>query len=304
MKKIKHLWQQHAPGRVKEYIRFLLQPKLLRDRSQAVLEHFKKQDVKKLSPEIREGLNYLKSHKYTPFPYYWSMKYDNLTPEIFRDDIHQSFYVMFEGKRMYFPARYTEKQVAWTVRGIYKEQDIQSPHLYLTPEFQVDSNSIVIDAGVAEGNFALSVVEQAQRLYLIECDKGWMDALRLTFAPWKEKVVFVEKYLSGIESESTVSIDNLVNPVMDVPYFIKMDIEGFEQKALAGMKNLVASGVNIKMDVCTYHHANDLPEIESILAGLGFTWQVTPSYMLYFQDGEEPSFRKVLVRAEKAGSNF
>lgn len=300
MNKFRYIWQKIAPDMLKGYIRFLLEPKSLRERRVSVLEHFKMTDPKKLSPEIHEGLEYLKSHKYSPFPYFWTLKYDNLFPEVFRDDIHNCFYVMFEGKRMYFPTRFTEKQVTWIVRGIYKEQDAQSPHLYLTPEFQVDTNSIVVDAGVAEGNFALSVVEKAKKIFLIECETEWMDALRLTFAPWKEKMIFVEKYMSDIESESTVSFDSLLKPVADEAYFIKMDIEGFEQKALAGMKNLVASGCKIKMDVCTYHHPNDLQEIEPIIYDYGFKWHVTESFMLYFQNGEEPSFRKVLIRAEKS----
>jgi len=98
-----------------------------------------------------------------------------------------------EGNECIFQNVLPKTQVIWIFRSINKEQDNQSPHLYLTAEFQVDINSIVVDAGVAEGNFALSVVEKAKILYLIECDTEWMEALRLTFAPWKEKVVFCWK---------------------------------------------------------------------------------------------------------------
>jgi hypothetical protein len=180
-----------------------------------------------------------------------------------------------------------------------KEQDPLSPHLYLNYDFQVEPGSIVIDAGVAEGNFALSVVEKAKRLYLIECNTEWMEALRLTFAPWKEKVVFIEKYMSDIESDTTTSIDALVRPESGEKYFIKLDIEGFEQKALSGMKTLVASGNPVKIDVCTYHRQNDLKEIGAILQSCGFSYKVSDGYLLYFQTGEEPSFRKVLIRAGK-----
>ena len=264
------------------------------------LNHFKKIDPNTLAPEIVGGLNYLKSHKYSPFPFAWTQKWDTFIPKVYRDLEHQRFYVLFEGKRMYFPRSYSETRVIWSVRSIFKEQDVESPHLYLTPDFQVDQESIVIDAGVAEGNFALSVVEKAKCLYLIECEEEWMDALKLTFAPWKEKVVFIQKFMSDVDGESTVSIDSLLKPRAYEKYFIKLDIEGFEQKALAGMKNLVASGNTIKMNVCTYHQQEALPEIEAILKDYGFKWQVSNGYVLFFQPWEEPSFRKVLIRGEKA----
>jgi hypothetical protein len=61
----------------------------------------------------------------------------------------------------------------------------------------------------------------------------------------------------------------------------------------------VTSGNHIKMNICTYHRQNDLTEIESILLSYGFTYKVSDGYVLYFQEGEEPSFRKALIRAEK-----
>lgn len=296
---LKRIWQKTAPNIILVGIRFLFESPNEKVRRKAVLKYFKKFELKTLSPEIREGLRYLKFHKFSAYPYVWALKYDNIFPMVYRDTQHQCYYVLYGGKRMYFPKNFTETQVIWIFRSINKEQDSQSPHLYLTTEFQVDINSIVVDAGVAEGNFALSVVEKAKLLYLIECDTEWMEALRLTFAPWKEKVVFVEKLMSDTESASTTSIDSLVKPISNEKYFIKMDIEGYEQKALKGMENLVASGCNIKMDVCTYHHANDLQEIEAIISDYGFNWSVSESFMLFFRPEESPSFRKVLIRAAK-----
>jgi len=53
------------------------------------------------------------------------------------------------------------------------------------------------------------------------------------------------------------------------------------------------------MDVCTYHQPNAFMEISAILDDYGFNCQVSKGYVLFFQPGEEPSFRKVLIRAEK-----
>jgi len=292
-------WQKMVPYKMLVFVRFMLESKSLKARRMAVLNHFKSIDPKTLEPEILDALKYLKTHKYASFPFFWTEKYDTFLPEVHQDPENSRLYVLFEGKKMYFPKRYTETQIIWSLRSIFKEQDSESPHLYLTPEFQVEPDSVIIDAGVAEGNFALSVVEKAKRLYLIECEAEWVEALKLTFAPWKEKVIFVEKYMSDSEGESTVSIDSLLKPVANEKYFIKMDIEGFEQKALAGMKNLVASGNAIKLNVCTYHQPFALKEISEILGDYGFDCQVSKGFVLFFHPGEEPSFRKVLIRAEK-----
>ena len=81
------------------------------------------------------------------------------------------------------------------------------------------------------------------------------------------------------------------------------------KKSLTHFKNLdhntllseICDGVNhLKMIVCTYHHPDDLNEIDAILQSYGFVSKVSDSYVLYFQEDEEPSFRKVLFRAERS----
>lgn len=300
MNSLQILWQNIAPVGLQAYFRFLLEPQKSKELRKEVLNRYQKTDGNTYSPEILEGLKFLKHNKFSAYPYYWTLKYENWIPEVFRDELHQCFYVFFDEKKMYFPKKCTVKEVVWIVRSIYKEQDEKSPHRYLTPDFELDENSIIVDAGVAEGNFALSIVEKAKKLYIVECDPDWMEALKLTFAPWKDKVVFVEKYLSGEVTQDTVTIDSFLLPEPNQKYFIKMDIEGFEQLALSGMKSLVSSGLPIKMDICTYHKTNDLVEIQEIVSEYGFDYHVSDSYILFYRCGDVPEFRKVLIRARKA----
>lgn len=299
---VHRIWQKYTPGILLNSIRILFEPKHFRERRKALLQHFKRMDLSSLTMEQRDAINYLKKHPFTPFPFRWAQKYDNLMPKVYRDKKHNCFYALFDGKRMYFPKYYTHTHVIWSYRIILKEQDPLSPHRYLREDFQVEPGSIVIDAGVAEGNFALSIIEKAKKLYLIECNEDWMEALKLTFAPWEEKVSFIEKYLSDIPGPTTVSIDSLLIPQEGNKYFIKLDIEGFEQKALSGMKKLIASDLPIKMNVCTYHKPNDYNEIETFLHSNGFSCNGSQGSLLFFQPNEEPSFRRALIRAHKKPS--
>jgi hypothetical protein len=299
MNPLRRLWQQVSPGFLLVFIRLLLEPKDYTVRRKAVLKYYRNIDPATLPPEIREGLKFLKCHKYTPLPYKWTRKYDNYIPEVFRDEVNQSFYVLFEEKKMYFPKSFTSTKVVWAFRAAVREQDPDSPHLYLNGDFHPADGSIIIDAGVAEGNFALSVIEKAKKLYLVECDPGWMEALRLTFEPWKDKVVFVEKFMSDVPGDTTACIDELLSQEENEHFFIKLDIEGYEKKALSGMKRLIASGKKVRMNVCTYHYPNDFKEILASLEQYGFVCRPTEGYVLFFHPGEEPSFRRVLIRAEK-----
>ncbi len=299
MNAFQRIWQTNTPDFLLAFIRIIFEPKVFKVRRKALLKQYKNVEMSVLPIEIQHGIIYLSQNPFTPFPYKWTKKYDTLMPEVIRDERQGCFYTLFEGKKMYFPKHFTHTHVIWTIRSISKEQDQLSPHRYLTENFQLEPDSIVVDAGVAEGNFALSVVEKARKLYLIECNSSWMEALKLTFGPWKEKVFFIEKYLSDEASPSTTTIDSFLVPESGCNYFIKLDIEGFEQKAISGMKQLFASGNPIKMNVCTYHHPNDCEEILATLKSLGFFCEVSEGYLIYFQRNEEPSFRKALIRAQK-----
>jgi hypothetical protein len=301
MNPLRRLWQQLSPNFLLVFIRFILEPKDYTVRRKAVLNHYRNSDFSTLPPQIREGLKFLRFHKYTPLPYKWTRKYDNHIPDVLRDKTNEFLYVMFEGKRMYFPKSFTGTEVVWAVRAAMREQDPLSPHLYLTSDFQPEEGSVIIDAGVAEGNFALSVVEKAGKLYLVECDQGWMEALRLTFEPWKDKVVFIGKFMSDLPGESTTTIDEILDGEENEHIFIKLDIEGYERKALSGMHRLMAGKKHVRMDICTYHHYDDFSLLKSVLENYGFVCHPTEGYVLFFHKGEEPSFRKVLIRAEKKG---
>lgn len=292
------IWKKVAPQGLLSYSRFLMAAKPLKVKTKRVLQYYKDMDLKSLPAEIREGLRFLKTHKFTAFPYSWTLKYENLMPEVYFDNSHQCFYVNYLGKKLYYQKKFNRSQAIWATRSSLKEQDPESPHLYLTSDFQVEPGSIVVDAGVAEGNFALSAVEQAKKLYLIECDPEWIEALKLTFEPWKEKVVFVEKFLSDVNDASNITLDALISPDSSEKYFIKMDIEGSEKKALAGAQKLLTSGSHVKIDVCTYHFKDDQKNIGEILNNYKFRWKSSDGYVLFFWDGDEPCFRKALIRAD------
>jgi hypothetical protein len=299
MKSLKLIWQKQAPLFIQNSINMLTDAEVNKSRRKSVLKQYKNSAKENQPLEIQEAIKFLKSHRFTNFPYNWSLKYLNYIPEIYKDPTNLFYYTIFEGKKLFFPKSYSENQVLWTVRSILKEQDINSPHLYLTHEFQIEDNSVLIDAGVAEGSFSLSAIDKVKKLYLIECEPAWVEALKMTFAPWKDKVVFIGKYLSDKESENTISIDAIKDLNLNDKYFLKFDVEGYEKPSLEGMKDFFTQVKNIKMTVATYHFKNDAEDINKILTSKGLTCHSSESYLLFNNGDEVPNFRKAIIRAEK-----
>ncbi len=252
--------------------------------------------------EIKEILSYLNDQPIQVFNYNFAAKYSGMDIDILYDEQAGLFYVLFEHKRMYFARHFDSKEkVGDYYRQIAMEQDLESPHRYLYGEFQVEDNSVVVDAGVAEGNFALSVIDRVKKIYLFEADSEWVEALKYTFAPYRDKVVIVNKYLSNYTDASTVSVDEFI-PEEQID-FMKLDIEGEEYYALDGAKNVISSSRNMKCAVCTYHNEFDYYAVANLLDRLGFVVTHSKGYMWFPYDRNSifdlPTLRRGLIRAGK-----
>ena len=265
---------------------------------QRLISRYEKVD----NAEISDIVKYLRNHPLKVFNYDFTSKYDRTTYDILFDSEAKLYYTIYESKRMYF-ARYlnTEESVRNYYKQIIMEQDIDSPHRYLTEQFYLNEDSVVVDAGVAEGNFALSVIDKVNKIYLFEPDSDWVEALRYTFAPYADKVIIINKYLSNYTDESTVSLDTYMQGrKVD---FIKMDIEGEEYHALEGATKTISLSEKMKCVVCSYHQEYDYIALSQLLQEQGFVVEPSKGYMWFPYDRDSiyslPTLRRGLIRAQK-----
>ncbi|MBK7029376.1 MAG: FkbM family methyltransferase [Bacteroidales bacterium] len=298
MKKLVRILRVLLPTKLLDFYAAIFESSDSKSRRNLLIKHLQTQKSSVLPLEIKESIKYLKWHKYSALPYKWANKYDHLNIDV-RIDLENGFYyVIYQGKKMYYPKRFSKDQVIWSHRNVLKEQDINSPHRYLTDSFVFPNNSIVIDAGVAEGNFALSIVEQANKVFLIEPNKEWIEALKLTFKPWDEKIFFIEKFLSNQSDMNCISLPDILSEVIADSVFIKMDIEGFEIKALSGVNLLINRFKEIRITVCTYHHEDDLGEISNFFHVNDIPFEISDGYIFFYVEDGLPSFRKAVIRAQ------
>jgi len=249
---------------------------------------------RKSCKEYEKILNYLFKNPITMLPYDFYNKYNYNDIVVFNDNGNK--YVLYENKRMYFPKIWENERIQKYYNGIIYEQDIDSPHRYESDIVHVNPGDVVVDIGASEGFFALSVIESAKKVYLFECDEIWNDAQKMTFEPYKDKVVIVNKFVSDNTNDNNITLDQFFDE--QEVNFIKADIEGAEIKALNGCYNLFKTNKNIKVAFCTYHNKNDAEEIKQILIKNNFQIEFSKGYIISVWE-ESFNLRKGVIRAYK-----
>lgn len=263
------------------------------------IDYYSKIPAEKKSDEINKIVSFVKDNGIATFPYPFIKNYDPSNVEVYKDDVLGMYYVMHEGKRLYFKRSWDEATVRESYNFLLIEQDEQSPHRYLKGEFTVNSGDVVLDIGAAEGNFSLSVVDLVSTLYIFEADSEWIEALSATFAPWNNKVHIINKYVSDNISSKETTVDYVLKDGLKAD-FIKIDAEGAEKLIVAGAVQTLNFNKSLNVALCTYHKQNDERELTSLMKSYSFNVPLSEGYMFFLEDKLYPPYvRKVLMRAYK-----
>lgn len=221
-------------------------------------------------------------------------------------------YVLHKQKKLYFSKdinlesalnKYKNYiEVECLLGGGYMEK---APHQYQTDTFRVEKGDILVDVGCAEALLSLDVIDKVSHIYLIEGDSRWIPALEATFAPYKDKVTIINKYVTDKDSDNTIKLSTILKKEFGKNMFIKMDIEGFETSVLKSSVDLFSNNPNIKCACCTYHRNGDEVKIKDYFEKLSYKTEFSDGVM-YFDMYDEPTppyFRKGLIRAKKITIN-
>lgn len=216
-------------------------------------------------------------------------------------------YVSHRGKPLYFPATLSAQEVADKYRYLVGEErllglgdDQEAPHQYQSQTVHVDEGDTLLDIGAAEGLFALDNIEKASHVVIVEQDPTWAKPLQHTFAPYGDKVTILQRFVSSVDTETTLSLAKLLADLGDQPTFVKMDIEGYELPSLVAAAPVMKEKTAIKMAVAAYHRQHDFDEMYNLFAGLGYTIESSSGYMLFslYDTPTPPYFRKGIIRAK------
>jgi hypothetical protein len=281
--------------------RYCLLPKYASLKKQIISSLEAEQREQGLSSEKLEILDFLYSNKLSVFPYHFGEKYRKEDIVVSFDRQLRMYYaLLFGNKRMYFNKKWSARRIVEYINGIKAEQDVNSPHCYLSDDFCVAEGCIVADIGAAEGFFSLSIIDSVKKIYLFEPDFEWREPLYATFKPWSEKVEIISKYVSDTTNSQTIRLDDFFLH-KETPTFIKADIEGYESRLLEGAVNIINTSPKLHIALCTYHRQHDYEEFSALLAKKNFNTTHSPGYMIFYIDKDlsYPYLRRGLIRAWK-----
>lgn len=253
--------------------------------------------------ELQQVTDYISDKGVRMYCYPFYDEYMDRDLPICYDEERRLYYGMWFGRKMYLSRKYdTPRKAELYFQYACMEQDERSPHRYLTEYFQIEKGDVGIDVGAAEGIFALQVIDKVEHIYLIEADTDWCEALEATFANDRDKVTVIQGYVSDTDQNENLSLDMIfLDKKID---FIKMDIEGAEEKALQGARRLIERCVP-KMAVCTYHKREDEKVIRAWLeTSAPYVVNHSPGYVICqgeweLEHLEDVDFRRALLWAER-----
>lgn len=260
-----------------------------------ILTYYKKNPT--TDSYLIDSIKFIRKHCISvAFPHAFRINYKFKDIDIQYDEDGTPFYITDEHKKLFLHA--DEKiNSQKLVNSLLIEQDVQSPHRYLSDSFNVGPEDVLVDVGSAEGILSLQLVDKVKHVYLFECEDKWISALNKTFAPWKDKVTIVEKYVSNVDGDKTIRLDTFFKTQSLLPTFIKLDVEGAEEQVLEGMGELWNSN-SLRIACCTYHRQNQYEQVKEIFENHHAQIEVVPGYMAPCMNKlEPPYFRHALIRA-------
>lgn len=264
-----------------------------------ILEHYKTIKDESISEEEACVIDYLKNNNISFLPYEFKKKYTSKNVDVFFDKVYALNYVIFNNNKLYYRRDWNVSKIKKYHANLLAEQDTDSPHKYLNEDFYFEDNSVALDIGAAEGIFSLMVIEKARKLYIIEPDSFWVEALEATFKEWKYKTTIINKFASSKNDDNNITLDEFFFD--EELNFIKMDSEGAEIEILLGAARILKQQNQIKIVVAAYHWQNEDKELKELLIRNGFNYSFSDGYVCFHYEKEfkQPYLRRCLLLAKK-----
>ena len=297
----KALYKTIVPRILRTRFDILRQDAFLKNIRLNILDYFKGFPHSPENQQILEVTSFLKKNPLHMFPYEFIHKYDSELIEVNNDEKSEYKYVIYQNKRLYYPHGWSVKNIKYSHSFSCLEQDNESPHSYASSSFSYKDDDITVDAGAAEGNFSLSIVDKVKKLYIFECSEGWIGPLQKTFEPWREKVEIVPLKLSDKCTSESTTLDQFFKKKKELPSILKIDVDGGEKDLISGASRILQQSNKLKISLCTYHQKNDFHEFKNLFEELNFNVHSSNGYMIFYLDEplEEPYLRKALLFASK-----
>lgn len=137
-----------------------------------LLNSVRKRIIKKYSKfdnkEIKGILNFLKTHQVEMISYDFTQKFNPKDIKVYSDCNLGYRYVFIDDSPVYFPKEMSDSSMQNAVSIALKEQDKDSPHKYLSNEFNLSYVDIAVLVGASDGIMALSIIEKTKKYFCLK----------------------------------------------------------------------------------------------------------------------------------------
>ena len=124
--------------------------KRLQKLKEKIIKFYSEIPESELTEEHKEVCDFLKTNELNIFPYSFTEKYQSSEIKIFKDKTLDLNYMLWSGKKIYCKEELSVKKTQRNFNSCLSDHDTQWPHRYLSNDFNVRDNSIVVDVGAAE----------------------------------------------------------------------------------------------------------------------------------------------------------
>ncbi len=251
--------------------------------------------------EIKKITSFLIENEVQMIPYEFTKKYQAGDVTVYTDRASEYPYAIVDNNKVFFPKEFNSEEIRTRVALALMEQDNDSPHKYLSDTINIEPGDTAVLIGASDGIFCLSIIEKTKKVYLFEPDKKWSMPLKLTLGKYIDKVEIIDKYISDMDDDENITLDNFFKSKKESVNFIQADIEGSEKKLLFGGKNLLNQSNRLKLSICAYHKDSDFTELSNLLISAGFNISSSSGYMIMWMQipCRAPYLRKGVIYASK-----
>lgn len=270
-----------------------------------MLQHYQdKERYDKLDPEAKRILAWMQEeffavHANTNRVYPLTPAEETLTPPSPSFSLELSsqgtYYVNVNNVPVHLAANESHAASYWS--SILDQEAPRSPHVYIDENdesFGFPDQAILADIGGAEGFFTAKYIHKIFKAYIFESDPRWLAMLKKTFAGYEDKVEIIEGMVGDRPGE--VLLDEFFTN-RPKPTFVKMDVEGSEERVLRGMRGILQNdSLPMQLAVCLYHRQEDETFFTAMLKD-HFSISYSNGYYWHMPDPRPPFFRRGVLRA-------
>jgi hypothetical protein len=251
--------------------------------------------------EILQVMAFLDRNCVQMIPYAFVEKYNTHNITVLNEEFSDYPYVNVNGNKVYFPKEMLHSDIRKAVNAALTEQDVRSPHCYNAGYFTFHEEGAGVFIGASDGIYCLSVLEHFSSVFLFEADQKWQTPLSMTFAPWKEKVIIIQKFVSDRNNNNELTLDTFSSTIIDEITYLQADVEGAEKRLLIGAQKLLLRENKLKLSLCCYHRHNDCDELGDLLRSNSFSVSYAPGYLIMWMQVplHKPYLRRGVIYADK-----